>query len=101
MLVLDAELSRLKNFSPDIQCNRRFFEKKLKKVIAGKAKGCIFAARKRRKRCLEEGIRMRREIFESLRPAQDIRPVAREGVWTEDKEPEKVEESGAHETEVN
>ena len=44
---------------------------------------------------------MRREIFESLRPAQDIHPKAVKAGRVEDKEPEKVEESGAHETEVN
>ena len=53
-------------------------------------KGCIFAARKRRKRGSEEGSRMRREIFESLRPAQDIHLEAVKAGRVEDKEPEKV-----------
>ena len=47
------------------------------------------------------GERLAGEIFESLRPAQDIHLEAEKAGRVEDKEPEKVEESGAHETEVN
>jgi hypothetical protein len=45
----------VKIFLVDFQCDINYFAKKVKKAIASKVKGCIFAARKRRKRGRTEG----------------------------------------------
>jgi hypothetical protein len=45
----------IKIFLPVNQRDSNYFAKKVKKPIAGKVKGCIFAARKRRKRGRTEG----------------------------------------------
>ena len=68
-----------KIFLTENQCHTNYFAKKVKKVLAGNVKGCIFAARKRGKEGRKRGEELAETIFESLRPAQDRRPVTREG----------------------